>query len=96
MIAEGKDIEVLGIMVGEVTDVAWDRTGGSPMRPKSGDYAKQMFQKVGCGEDVIAAWWSHGLLWWVMEFFPSGLLRMVLTNGILEEKKRQDGLKKKE
>lgn len=95
MITEGRNVEVLGIMVGEVTDVGWDRnTGGTLMRPTSGKFAKAVLQKVGCGENVIAAWWVHGLIWWALSFMPDSLLRMAIVKGMTKEKIRRAAMEK--
>jgi len=94
MIVEGRNVEVLGIMVGEVTDVGWDRAGGTLMKPTSGTFAKAALQKVGCGEDVVAAWWVHGLVWWAVGFMSDRLLRMVLVQGITKAKSRQKAVMK--
>lgn len=87
MEAEGKDVEVLGIMTGAVTDVGWDRTPKSFFRPESRQFARAALGKVGCGEDVVAAWWTHGISWWGMGLLPAWAFDRALVMGVAGAKK---------
>ncbi|CZR54188.1 uncharacterized protein PAC_04071 [Phialocephala subalpina] len=80
--AMGRDnVEVLGIMPAGVTDVSWDRSANSIFRPKSREFAKKALGMVGCGEEVVAPWWSHALLWEGLKSFPTWVLDIALVKG---------------
>jgi len=89
MMAEGRNVEVLGIMTGEVTGVRHDRSKGSLMRPDSKLFAKAALDKVGCGEDVIAAWWLQGIVYAVVSMMPLSLLDKSLATGVREDMDRR-------
>ncbi len=74
------NVEVLGIMTGSVTDVSWDKTKGNLLRPGAGVLAKAALARVGCGEDVVAAYLPHALLWAMPVWIPKRAFEWVLIN----------------
>lgn len=91
--AQGKNVEVLGIMTGAVTDVGWDRTPKSLFRPESRQFARAALGKVGCGKHVVAAWWTHGISWWGMGLLPSWAFDRALVMGVASAKKAMETAK---
>lgn len=64
MMLAGRDhVEVLGIMTGSVTGVSHNKSKATLQTPDSGDFARGAIQKVGCGEDAVAATPFQGLVW---------------------------------
>jgi len=94
IMAEGRNnVEVLGIMVAGVTDVGWDKTPGDLFRPKSGEFAKKALEMVGCGEDVVAPWWSHALIWKATDYCPNWLFDWGMVSGSRKMLKHNFGKK---
>ncbi|KAE8447497.1 hypothetical protein EG329_010627 [Mollisiaceae sp. DMI_Dod_QoI] len=80
--AQGRDnVEVIGMMTAGVTDVEWDRSPKDLSRPSSGEYAKKALEMVGSGEEVVAPWWSHALIWEAMKCLPTWIVDLALANG---------------
>lgn len=86
--AEGSNVEVLGIMTGEVTDVEWDRTERSLFRPASREFARAALERVGCGVDVVAPWWTHGLTWGCLDFLPAWVFDRAVVYGAISSKEK--------
>jgi len=82
MLAEGRKVEVLGIMTGEVTGVAHDKSKGTLIRPDSEVFAKAALDKVGCGEEVVCAWWLQQIMWGVVSMLPLSVLDRTLVDGV--------------
>lgn len=68
-------------MLAAVTDVGWDKSPGDVFRPRSGEFARKALGMVGCGEEVVAPWWSHDLMWRAMEVCPAWLMDWVFIPG---------------
>ncbi|KAH7397934.1 hypothetical protein BKA64DRAFT_673152 [Cadophora sp. MPI-SDFR-AT-0126] len=92
-------IEVLGIMTGGVTEVAWDKTKGNLFRPGAETLARAALERVGCGRDVVAAYLPHALIWPLPDLLPKWLFEWVLVRTSQMEmrhwKRNWEGLKKK-
>ncbi|PVH84260.1 NAD(P)-binding protein [Cadophora sp. DSE1049] len=95
----GSQIEVLGIMTGGVTEVAWDKTKGNLFRPAAETLAKAALERVGCGRDVVAAYLPHALIWPLPDLLPKWLFESVLLRTSQMEMRhwrgKWEGLKKK-
>jgi 17beta-estradiol 17-dehydrogenase / very-long-chain 3-oxoacyl-CoA reductase len=89
MMAEGRNIEVLGIMTGEVTGVTHNRSQGTLMKPDSSLFAKSALDKVGCGEDVVGATAVQGIIWALVSMMPLSLLDKSLAKGVREDMNRK-------
>jgi 17beta-estradiol 17-dehydrogenase / very-long-chain 3-oxoacyl-CoA reductase len=85
--AEGKDVEVLGIMTGPVTDVGWDKTPRSLFRPASREFARAALARVGCTQDVVAAWWTHGIIWAAIDLLPAWFFDRMIVSGVMKVRK---------
>ena len=72
--AEGKDIEVLGVIVGDTVT-----PGGRPgmavgiMRPSPRTMAKATLQKVGCGREIVPAYLVHAAQIYGLSCLPEWL-----------------------
>ncbi|KAH9214465.1 hypothetical protein DL95DRAFT_389443 [Leptodontidium sp. 2 PMI_412] len=92
-------IEVLGIMTGGVTEVAWDQTKGNMFRPAAATLARAALERVGCGKDIVAAYFPHALLWGLPDLLPKWLFEWVLVKTSQAEMRHWEvyweGLKKK-
>lgn len=70
MMAGRKNVEVLGIITGSVTGVTHNKSQGTLMMPDSAAFARQALERVGCGEDVVAATWVQGILYKALGAMP--------------------------
>ena len=80
MTAEGKDVEVLGVMVGPVGDEVG--RGGAVkglefFTPTFAEMAKAALARVGCGRSIVTTYWAHSLMKWPMDFMPEWLSEMI-------------------
>ncbi|WPH04987.1 short chain dehydrogenase [Acrodontium crateriforme] len=95
MVAEGHNVEVLNILVGEVS------SGSQPQElnffcPSSRRMAKASLDKVGCGKDVVWAYWPHQLQFGTILKLPRAIMNRMILSMVLEEKaKEENGMKKK-
>ncbi|KAJ7713352.1 hypothetical protein B0H14DRAFT_3016548 [Mycena olivaceomarginata] len=88
--AEGKDVEVMGLVVGEV------QSGGHPgpvglVMCSSRTLARSALDKVGCGRHTVAPWWRHAAILAAVLCLPEALLNWSMvrtTRGMMEEEKR--------
>ncbi|KAJ7249786.1 hypothetical protein B0H12DRAFT_1121761 [Mycena haematopus] len=88
--AEGRKVEVMGLVVGEV------QSGGHPgpvglVMCSSRTLARSALDKVGCGRHTVAPWWRHATIFALVQCWPDGLLNWSLvrtTRGMMEEEKR--------
>ncbi|KAF8214121.1 short chain dehydrogenase/reductase [Mycena galopus ATCC 62051] len=95
--AEGKDVEVMGLWVGEV------QSGGHPspvgiITCSSRTMARSALHKVGCGRHTVAPWWRHAALLAFVLCLPDGFLNWTTAQtmrGIMEKEKRDLGLDKR-
>ena len=85
MLAEGRNVEVLGIMTGEITGASGVESPSSLLKPHAKDYARAALDRVGCGEDVVAGCWAQGIVWAVVSSIPLSLLDNALTDGIRKD-----------
>ncbi|KAJ6505294.1 hypothetical protein C8R45DRAFT_972275 [Mycena sanguinolenta] len=88
--AEGKDVEVMGLLVGEV------QSAGHPVPVgwvtcSSRTLARSALDKVGCGRHTVAPWWRHAVILALVLCLPEALLNWGTTRtarGMMEEEKR--------
>lgn len=55
---EGRDIEVLGLLTGQVTDCAHNKRPATLVMPDARSYARAVVNKVGCGQMVVNGYWT--------------------------------------
>ncbi|MCJ1447847.1 MAG: hypothetical protein MMC23_008359 [Stictis urceolatum] len=90
--AEGRDIEVLSLVVGEVAS-QWDPSersfGGGKCSART--LARSALHKVGCGREEVVPYWKHDVMISVAESLPNWLMkRLVLKaarDGISRDRK---------
>jgi 17beta-estradiol 17-dehydrogenase / very-long-chain 3-oxoacyl-CoA reductase len=70
MLAGRKNVEVLGIMTGSVTGVTHNTSQITLTMPDSAAFARQALERVGCGEDVVAANWVQGIVYKMVGAMP--------------------------
>ncbi|MCJ1300000.1 hypothetical protein MMC08_002794 [Hypocenomyce scalaris] len=78
--AESHDVEVMGIVVGAVTDVSHRKEPVSLLTPNATTMARAALGKVGCGRAVVAGFWMHGLQVGVFGLLPEWVLLRVKGN----------------
>ncbi|PSK34147.1 hypothetical protein B9Z65_8473 [Elsinoe australis] len=87
MMALGKKVEMLGILVGNV------RSGGNKIGEgfftcSSLTMANAALDRVGCGRSSVWGWWRHGLQFGFIGSIPEGM-RLGAASGMMAERKRQ-------
>lgn len=85
MIAEGKDLEVLGLMVGMVQSGHEPRPLGFFV-PSSRRLACAALDKVGCGRGVVTPLWQHAIQKGFVELLPEWVVEKMLIKIAKEEK----------
>lgn len=93
---EGKDIEVLGIIVGD-TVTAGGRPGRTVgiMRPSSRAMAKAALQKVGCGRENVPGYLMHALQVSGLSSLPESLTASLVAEEMRKAKQEAEGYVKK-
>ncbi|KAJ6545220.1 hypothetical protein B0H19DRAFT_1238198 [Mycena capillaripes] len=95
--AEGRQVEVMGLLVGEVHSSYQPLEG--PLVCSSRTLARSALDRVGCGRHIVAAWWRHAAVLALVECFPAALVdrimvgsstaRMEREKRLIEEEKRK-------
>jgi 17beta-estradiol 17-dehydrogenase / very-long-chain 3-oxoacyl-CoA reductase len=82
MHAEGRDVEILGIMTGAVTSTSHSKSPASLLRPDSRTYAAASLDRVGCGEYVVPGYWGHALLKAITDSLPDFMFSHFMTTAV--------------
>ncbi len=83
---EGWDVEVLGINLLNVTNISFRKERATWVMPEAETFARAVIQKVGCGRrGLVMGYWVHGIVGYVYERFPEGLLQRIMEGVIREE-----------
>lgn len=83
--AENHDVEVLGIIVGNV--MSQSNTVAVPlMTCDSAHMASSSLDRVGCGLPNVWGWWRHGVFFNVGQMLPSGLTQRETNKAIKQRK----------
>jgi short-subunit dehydrogenase len=80
--AEGKDVEVLGILTGEVTDCSHNKKPATLVMPDARTYARATVDKVGCGQVVVNGHFFQGFLKAVVDRLPDFIVSSFLTTAM--------------
>ena len=88
--AESKNIEVLAISVGRVTDVAHSREPSSFFTPTARTMAKACVNRVGCGRQVVVGYIGHALQKFVIDVFPTIVFEMLILPTMKARKEAED------
>lgn len=94
MKADGDDVEVLGLVVGEVAASFEREKPTSFVRPSSRAFARSALDKVGCGRRIIAPYIGHDLAGIAMEILPQWVTDSVLIGVARDMKRRAEKIAK--
>ncbi|KAF7346650.1 putative short chain dehydrogenase [Mycena sanguinolenta] len=61
LVMQGKDVEVLGIRVGEVCGTAYNKNTAALFEPDAKTMARAALARVGCGRTTVIGYWAHAL-----------------------------------
>ena len=89
--SEGKDVEVLAISVGRVTDVSHHKKDASFFTPNARTMAKAALQRVGCGKPVVVGYVGHALQKFLVGLLPFSITSRAVTSlmkGVWKESQR--------
>lgn len=64
--ASKRDIEILGLLVGAVTETQVIKTPVSLYSPSATKFVNSVFARVGCGSTLVYPHWFHAFLGWLM------------------------------
>ncbi|KAK4691721.1 hypothetical protein P7C71_g5340, partial [Lecanoromycetidae sp. Uapishka_2] len=94
--AEINDVEVLGIVVGKVTNVGHRKEPVSFATPDARTMARAALGKVGCGNAVVSGYWVHALQVAGFGILPEWMLVRVMGMVMrgLEESNRKEQMRK--
>ncbi|KAL8722471.1 MAG: hypothetical protein Q9225_001035 [Loekoesia sp. 1 TL-2023] len=87
--AAGQGIEVLGIVVGSVTETAHVKTASSLATPNAKTMARAALQKVGCGRAEVVGYWSHAVQYYLLGWVPDEV-QSLMKVGIMERVKLEE------
>lgn len=82
ILAGRKNVEVLGIMTGSVTGVSHNVSKHTLLMPDSASFARDALDRVGCGEDVVAATFVQGIVWNMVGAMPLFMRERSLIAGV--------------
>ena len=88
--AEGKNIEVLAIPIGRVTDVAHSKEPSSFFTPTARVMGKSCVDRVGCGRKVVVGCVSHAMQKFVIDLLPSIVYEMLVVPTMKDRKAAEE------
>ncbi|KAM0801394.1 hypothetical protein BDR22DRAFT_848868 [Usnea florida] len=88
--AEGKNIEVLAIPVGRVTDVAHSKEPSSFFTPTARVMGKCCVDRVGCRRRVVVGCVSHAMQKFIVDLLPSIVYEMLVVPTLKERKAAEE------
>ena len=89
--SEGKDVEVLAVSVGRVTDVSHNKKDASVFTPSARTMARAALQRVGCGRPVVVGYVGHALQKFLVGILPFRATERAVTalmKGVWKESQR--------
>lgn len=92
MKAEGKNVEVLAIPVGKVTEVGHSKDPITFFTPGARTVARAALQRVGCGKAIVVGYVGHAMQKFVLDILPASLFAGVVVprmKGLWEEEQRK-------
>ncbi len=87
---EGKNIEVLAILVGRVTGVAHSKEPSSFFTPSARTMARACVDRVGCGRQVVVGYVGHAMQKLVIDLLPSIVFEMLVVPTMKEKKEQEE------
>ena len=88
--AEGKNIEVLAIPVGRVTDVAHNKERASFFTPTARTMARACVDRVGCGRQVVVGYVGHAMQKFLIDQSPSIVFEMLVVPTMKDRKEKEE------
>lgn len=88
--AEGKNIEVLAIPVGRVTDVAHSKEPSSFFTPTARTMAKACVDRVGCGRRVVVGYVGHAMQKFLIDQMPWIVYEMLVVPTMRDRKAEEE------
>ena len=87
---EGKNIEVLAIPVGRVTDVAHSKEPASFFTPTARIMARGCVDRVGCGRQVVVGCVGHAMQKFIIDLLPSIVFEMLVVPTMKDRKEKEE------
>jgi 17beta-estradiol 17-dehydrogenase / very-long-chain 3-oxoacyl-CoA reductase len=75
---QGHDIEVLGLVVGEVTGTVFFKEQPTLIKPSATTFVQSALDRVGCGRLEVVPYWGHSLAVGLMRSVPEGVATMTM------------------
>ncbi|KAJ6545215.1 hypothetical protein B0H19DRAFT_1266681 [Mycena capillaripes] len=75
--AEGKSVEVMALVVGEVQSSGHPVPEG-PLVCSSRTLARSALDRVGCGRHIVAPWWRHAVIMALIDCLPNVVLDRIM------------------
>ncbi|KAJ7022542.1 hypothetical protein C8F04DRAFT_235732 [Mycena alexandri] len=76
--AEGRQVEVMGLLVGEVQS-SKHRDLEGPLVCTSRVLARSALNRIGCGKHTVVPWWRHAATLALVEHLPDALLDRIMV-----------------
>ena len=89
--SEGRNVEVLAVSVGRVTDVSHNKKDASFFTPSARTMARAALQRVGCGRPVVVGYVGHALQKFLVGILPFRATERAVTalmKGVWKESQR--------
>ena len=89
--SEGKNVEVLAISIGRVTEVSHNKKEASYFTPSARTMARAALQRVGCGKSVVVGYVGHAAQKFLVGLLPSSVTSIAVTSlmkGVWKESQR--------
>ena len=87
---EGKNIEVLAIPIGRVTDCAHNDEPSSFFTPNARTMARACVDRVGCGRKVVVGYVGHAVQKLMIDLLPSFVFDMLVVPNMKERKEKDE------
>ena len=89
--SERRNVEVLAVSVGRVTDVSHNKQDASFFTPSARTMARAALQRVGCGKPVVVGYVGHAIQKFFVGLLPFSVISNAVTSlmkGIWKESQR--------
>ncbi|KAJ3453636.1 hypothetical protein MRS44_017883 [Fusarium solani] len=81
-VLEGRDVEVLGLRIFQVTETSTTALPPSLLIPDAATWVKTALARVGCGRPTILPYWSHAVQLALLEALPDWAKRKALISAV--------------
>lgn len=89
---QGYDIEVLGLLVGQVTGTVTFKDPASFTMPSATTFVASALDRVGCGKLEVTPYWGHSLMLGVLRSLPEGVATLIMKpmiRKVIEEDRKK-------